>query len=97
VDFASHIGRGSGTVYLDNGVIRGGDAVVAYFGKYSTQERILSATVSVLKHGAGFSILGDAESFSFRGEISGNNINGNGTVPGTKLQAQIQLRKVAEL
>ena len=97
VDFASHIGNGTGTVYLDNGNIRGGDAAVAYFGKYTVANGILSANVEVLKHGAGFSILGNAKALNFQGKISENNVQGTGTVPGTALQAQIQMRKVAML
>ena len=96
-DFSSQAGKGSGTVYLDNGVIRGGDATVAYWGNYATNNGILAATVVILQHGAGFSILGDAKTLDFQGRIDRGNINGTGTVPGRPVQVQIQLRKIAEL
>ena len=96
-DFGSPIGSGAGTVYLDNGVIRGGDATVAYWGKYSINNGMLSAEVAILQHGTGFSILGDAKTLSVQGRIDGNTISGTGIVPGRTVQAQIQLQKVADL
>jgi hypothetical protein len=96
-DFKSQIGSGTGTVYLDKGVIRGGDATVAYWGNYTIGNGMLAAEVAILKHGAGFSILGDAKNFNFQGRLDGNNVRSIGTVPGHPVQAQIQLRKVADL
>ena len=97
VEFGSQIGNGTGTAYLDNGVVRGGDATVAYFGRYTIDNGVFSANIEVLKHGAGFSILGDANTLNFQGKIAQNSIIGMGTVPGTPVQAQIQMRKVASL
>ena len=96
-DFSSQIGSGSGTVYLHDGSIRGGDATVAYWGKYAINNGALSAEVAILQHGTGFSILGDAKSLSIQGRLDGNTIRGAGTVPGHPIQAQIQLHKVADL
>lgn len=97
VDFASPLGSGSGTVYLENGTMRGGDAVVAYHGTYAVTGDTVRADVSLIKHGAGFSVLGDATSLTLHGKATGGEIKGAGTVPGTPLQAQVSLRKVGEL
>ena len=97
VDFASPLGSGSGTVYLENGTMRGGDAVVAYYGTYAVTGDTVRADVSLIKHGAGFSVLGDATSLTLHGKVVGNGIAGTGTVPGTPLQAQVSLRKVGQL
>ncbi len=97
VDFASPLGSGSGTVYLENGTMRGGDAVVAYYGTYAVTSDTVRADVSLIKHGAGFSVLGDATSLTLHGKVVGNGIAGTGTVPGTPLQAQVSLRKVGQL
>ena len=97
VDFVSPLGSGSGTVFLENGIMRGGDAVIAYHGTYALTGDTVRADVSLIKHGAGFSVLGDATNFSLLGKVSGNGIKGTGTVPGIPLQAQISLRKVGDL
>lgn len=97
VDFASPLGSGSGTVYLENGTMRGGDAVVAYHGTYAVTGDTVRADVSLIKHGAGFSVLGDATSLTLHGNLAGNEIKGTGTVPGKPLQAQVSLRKIGEL
>lgn len=96
-DFISPLGSGSGTVYIENGTLRGGDAVVAYWGVYSLAGDTLNAQVKTLKHGSGFSILGEATSLSFQGKISGGVISEIGTIPGNALQTTISLRKIAEL
>ena len=72
VDFASPLGSGSGTVFLENGIMRGGDAVIAYHGTYALTGDTVRAEVSLIKHGAGFSVLGDATNFSLLGKVSGN-------------------------
>ncbi len=96
-DFSSPLGSGSGTVYLENGVLRGGDAVVAYYGTYSLDGDSLNAQASIMKHGSGFSILGDATSLSFQGKMTNGVISGVASIPGSTLQAKISLCKVAEL
>jgi hypothetical protein len=97
-DFISPLGSGSGTVSLENGVLRGGDAVVAYQGTYSFAGDTLNAQVKIIKHGSGFSILGEATVLSFQGKKEGGIVNGTGTIPGDiALQAKISLRKIAEL
>lgn len=97
VDFASPLGSGSGTVYLENGTMRGGDAVVAYHGTYALTGDTVRADVLLIKHGAGFSVLGDATSLTLHGKVAGQGVKGTGTVPGTPLQAEVVLRKIGEL
>jgi hypothetical protein len=96
-DFISPFGNGSGTVYLENEGLYGGDAVVAYFGTYTIEGDTLTAQAKLLKHGSGFSILGDATSLAFQGKLTSGVINGVGSIPGNGLHAKISLRKVAEL
>ncbi len=96
-DFSSPLGSGSGTVYLESGVLRGGDAVVAYYGTYSLDGDSLNAQASIMKHGSGFSILGDATSLSLQGKSANGVINGLASIPGNALQAKISLRKIAGL
>jgi hypothetical protein len=96
-DFISPLGSGSGTVYLENGVLRGGDAIIAYLGTYSLAGDALNAQVKTIKHGSGFSILGEATAFSFQGQVTSGAVTGVGTIPGSVLQAKMSLRKIAEL
>ncbi|WP_288228921.1 hypothetical protein [uncultured Desulfovibrio sp.] len=96
VDFSSPLGSGSGTIYLENGILRGGDAAVAYCGTYLLDRDTLNAQAKIIKHGAGFSILGDATSLAFQGEISSGSISGTASIPGSNLQAKISLHKIAE-
>ena len=96
-NFTSTLGSGAGTVYLENGALRGGDATVAYWGSYSIVGDKCEASVVIAKHGEGFSILGDARALNFRGSAKNGVIEGVGKVPGTNIQASISLRKVAAL
>jgi hypothetical protein len=96
-DFISPLGSGSGTVYLENGTLRGGDAVVAYWGTYSLVGDTMNAQVKAIKHGSGFSILGEATTLSFQGKMVSGIISGVGSIPGNALQAKISLRKIIEL
>ena len=96
-EFISPLGSGSGTVFLENGVLRGGDAVVAYFGTYSLAGDTLNAQIKTMQHGAGFSIIGDATALSFQGRNVNGLITGVGSIPGNAVQAKISLRKIAEL
>lgn len=96
-DFTSSLGGGSGTVYLENGVLRGGDAVIAYVGTYAIDGDTLKAQAKLVKHGSGFSILGDATSLSFQGKIGKGIICGVGTIPDNVRQAKISLSKITAL
>ena len=96
-EFISPIGSGSGTVFLENGILRGGDAVVAYCGTYSLAGDIMNAQIKTIQHGSGFSILGDATALSFQGRNVNGLIVGVGSIPGNALQAKISLRRIAEL
>jgi len=50
VEFFTINGYGSGVVMIVDGVIGGGDSMMAYNGIYTVSEGILSATVNVNKH-----------------------------------------------
>ena len=96
-DFVTALGRGGGTVYLENGILRGGDAVVAYFGAYTSDGSCLTAQVKTILHGQGFSVLGNADKLFFQGNITNKTVEGVGVVPESPLQVKIVLRKVSEL
>lgn len=96
-DFSSLLGTGSGTVFLEDGKIHGGDATMAYFGSYTSKEDTLKGNVNLLIHGTGYSIFGDAKSLNFEGQRSGNLIQGKATIPGTTMQGTISLKKVGVL
>lgn len=69
-DFISPIGSGSGTVILQDGILRGGDASIAYAGKYSVQGTQLNAELTTIQHGPGFSILGNATALAIHGNAA---------------------------
>lgn len=97
-DFSTPNGDyGSGTVYLENGQIRGGDSVVAYFGSYTRDSHFLKGNVHLLLHGDGYSIFGNAKDLSFNGEKRGDTIEVKVEVPGTGIQGKIKLRKINDL
>ena len=96
-DFVSPLGSGSGTVFLENGLLRGGDAMVAYFGTYSFAEDTLNAQLKTIQHGSGFSILKEDTALSFQGRSVNGVVTGVGVIPGNVLQVKISLRKIAEL
>lgn len=97
VDFTSQLGSGSGTVFLENGVLRGGDATIAYFGTYFFKDDRLIAEIKTLQHGPGFSILGNGTELAIEAVVNGNGAQGLGRVPGTQIEARFSLRKIAEL
>lgn len=96
-DFSSLLGNGSGTVFLEDGKIYGGDDTVAYFGSYTSKGDTLKGNVNLLIHGDGNSIFGDAKSLNFEGQKSGNLVQGKATIPGTPMQGTISLKKVGDL
>lgn len=65
--------------------------MVAYCGTYLLDGDTLNAQAKIIKHGAGFSILGDATSLAFQGKISSGGISGIASIPGSNLQAKISL------
>lgn len=96
VDFSSTLGYGSGTIFLNNGRLLGGDAAVAYMGSYTAKGAKITATVKIIKHGAGFSILGEATGLTFSGKMENGRIKGLGRTPANGPAADICLTKIME-
>lgn len=97
VDFSSPNGAGCGTVFLENGILRGGDSIVAYWGTYSIDGNLIKGSAETKLHGRGYSILGAATSLVFQGTFSGDELQCTGTVPGTSMQVRITMKRIADL
>ena len=98
VKFSSIHGSGTGTVFLENGLLRGGDAIVAYWGSYSTNNSILSGNIVTHQHGKGYSVLGNGTELTFEAKkISSGLISGTGQVVGQSFNTRFELQKIASL
>ncbi|GHV56191.1 hypothetical protein FACS189460_0520 [Deltaproteobacteria bacterium] len=87
-------GTGSGTVYLENGILKGGDGVFAYVGNYTIKGDRITADIKLIQHGQDFSVLGGASSLSFSGKIGNNIIEGVVTSTDSAAQGNITLSKI---
>lgn len=98
VGFRTRIGEGTGTIYLVNGNIYGGDAVVAYWGTYRVEGNRFIATISTKQHSYGLSVLGEVKELKIEILVNKDNIiNGTILIPGIAEQLDIQLMKIADL
>lgn len=98
VQFRTRIGQGTGTIYLVDGKIYGGDAVVAYWGTYERIGNRFIATISTKQHSHGFSVLGKVKELKIEILVNNDNIiNGTTLIPGIAEQLDIQLMKIVDL
>lgn len=85
IRFQTQAGAGSGVAYLENGKLRGGDAMMAYVGSYDEANGSLNAEVHVSKHTNVpnmISVFGVNDvDIHLTGSVSGGNAALTGTAP----------------
>jgi len=99
VQFTGVQGFGFGVVTLVGGQVYGGDSAFIYTGTYTTQENTLKARVHVQRGAPGVqSVMGrDQFDLELTGNLQGNSITSNGSIPGTPLRFQAMLTKRGDL
>lgn len=99
VQFTGVQGFGFGVVTLIRGEVFGGDSGFVYTGTYTNQGNTLNARVRVHRGAPGVqSVMGrDQFDLELTGNMQGNSIVANGSIPGTPLRFQATLTKRSDL
>lgn len=100
VEFAAQAGAGTGVVHLMGGQLWGGDSAMYYVGTYTVSANDFKAELQVDRHSdAGMvSVLGKDRSRLFvEGKVSGDIVEGKGTVPDAPhVQFNARLSRIAD-
>lgn len=90
MEFATHLGRGSGVAYFHDGLIHGGDDLYYYVGRYGQDSTGIRGVIEVRQYNsAGSSVFGPIRSFALglTGAVRGDLIMAQGTLDGPHHQS----------
>lgn len=101
VAFRTQLGEGIGIVVLENGSLRGGDAVYAWVGTYEEPDGSFEAEVSIFRHTTGeaaASVFGvDDAMVQLRGQPDGEEFKVDGlSAAAPDMRFEARLTKVAK-
>lgn len=96
--FTSQFGYGSGVVFLEDGIFRGGDSVIYFLGNYAVEGDAFTGEMTTNRHHFGSSMFGrDVVHLKVSGTFAGTDATLTGTTADTPpLTLRITLKRIGD-